>query len=157
MSIGVTLVWQMITFLLFILFTKKYVWPPLQLALKERQEKIVDGLAAAERGHHDLALAQEAAAKQIKAAKVQAAEIVENAKKQATSLVEAAKDQAREEGQRLLEKAEGDVDQMYTKAKEELRQKVANLAITGAQKILEHQVDEAANQALLNKLVSEQL
>ena len=155
MNIGLTLIGQMITFLLFVLFTKRYVWPPLQKALQERQAKIVDGLAAAERGHHDLALAQEAAAKQIKTAKGEAAEILDGAKKQAASLIDTAKEQAREEGQRLLEKAEGDVEQMFTQAREQLRKQVANIAILGAEKVLERQVDEASNQALLDKLVNE--
>lgn len=155
MNIGLTLFGQMITFLLFVLFTKKYVWPPLEKALAERQAKIAEGLAAAARGHHDLALAQSAATKQIREAKQTALHIVEEAQKQATALIEAAKERAHEEGSRLLKKSEHDVEQMVVQAKEGLRKQVSRIALLGAEKILSRHIDAAANQDLLDKLADE--
>lgn len=155
MNIGLTLFGQMITFLLFVIITKLYVFPPLLKALAQRQAKIADGLAAAARGHHDLELAQASVVKQLKEAKQTAMHIVEDAHKQAVALVEAAKEQAQEETQRLLQKAETEVEQMVAQAKEGLRSQVSNLALLGAEKILSRHIDEAANQELLDKLVEE--
>ena len=60
MNINATLFGQMITFALFTWFTMKFVWPPVMQALGERQKKIADGLAAGERGQHELVLSQSA-------------------------------------------------------------------------------------------------
>ena len=155
MNIGLTLFGQMITFLLFVLFTQRYIFPPLLSALAQRQAKIADGLAAAARGHHDLELAQAAAVKQLKEAKHNAVSIIEEAQKQATTLIESAKEQAQEEAGRLLKTAEKEVELMIDQAKETLRTQVASLAMLGAEKILLRNIDVAANQDLLSKLADE--
>lgn len=155
MNIGVTLFGQMITFLLFVMITKRYIFPPLQQALAQRQAKIADGLAAAQRGHHDLALAQASAIKQIKEAKQSALQIVDEAHKQASALIDAAKQQAQEDRHLLLQKSHSEVEQMVAQAKESLRHQVSTLALLGAEKILSRHIDKAANEELLNKLVDE--
>ena len=63
MNINLTLIGQMITFLVFVAFTMKYVWPPITKALRERQKRIAEGLAAADRGKHELELAQHKSAR----------------------------------------------------------------------------------------------
>ncbi len=155
MNINATLLGQMITFMLFILFTKKYVWPPLTQALRERQEKIADGLAAAERGHHDLALAKERAAQNLRTSKEEAAKIIEEAKKYASQIVENAKQEASVEGDKVKLRAQSDIDQMVANAQEGLRLSAAKMAIFGAGKVLSQKIDEAANQDLLDSLVRE--
>jgi F-type H+-transporting ATPase subunit b len=152
-NINLTLLGQMITFLLFVMFTKHFVWPFLQQALRERQEKIADGLAAAERGHKDLALAQENATKQIRSTKEEAAKIIEEAKKHALQIIENAKEEAVLEGDKVKTKVEADIEQMMAKAQDGLRQKAAKMALLGAEKVLGKNIDEAANQDLLDSLV----
>ena len=86
MNINLTLIGQMVFFALFVLFCMKYVWPPIMNAMKERADKIADGLAAADRASHDLELAQEKAVERLKEAKEEAereAADAENAKRAA--------------------------------------------------------------------------
>lgn len=155
MNINASLLGQMITFAIFIWFTMKYVWPPLTKALEERQQKIADGLAAAERGHHELELAQGRATEQLKEAKQQAQQIIEKAKHQAGVVIDEAKQKAKDEGLRLIESAKQEIDKEREQAKQALRQQLASLAIAGAERILAKQVDEASNAALLNDLVEQ--
>lgn len=155
MNINATLLGQMITFLLFVEFTRRFVWPFLQKALRERQEKIAEGLAAAERGHKDLALAQENATKQIRQTKEEAAKIIEEAKKHGAQIIENAKEEAVLEGDKVKAKVEADIEQMMFKAQDSLRQQAAKMALIGAQKVLAKNIDEAANQELLDSLVKE--
>ena len=54
MNINLTILGQAIAFAIFVLFCMKYVWPPLRDALTERQERIADGLSAAEKAKADL-------------------------------------------------------------------------------------------------------
>jgi F-type H+-transporting ATPase subunit b len=154
-SINLTLLGQMITFLLFVWFTKAFVWPPLIKALKERQEKIADGLAAAERGRQELVQAKEQNLLSLKKTIEEAADIIVTAKKQADNIIETARLQAKEEELRIIKQGHTEVEHMASQAKETLRKQVGALAIMGAQKILEHAVDEKAHNAMLEKLAQE--
>jgi F-type H+-transporting ATPase subunit b len=154
-NINVTLFGQMITFLLFVIFTKKFVWPPIIKALKERQGKIADGLAAAERGHHELAKAQEQIALELKQTKESASNIIVEARKQADSIVDASRQQAHEEGVRIIQQAHSEIEHMIAQAKEDLRKQVATIAMLGAEKVLERSIDAKAHQELLDKLAQE--
>lgn len=146
---------QMITFALFVWFTMKFVWPPISKALDERQDKISEGLQAAERGKRQLELAEARVSESLKEAKSQAAGILENAKSQSLKMIEEAKTQAKLEGERQLKIAQEQITQQINAAKETLRSQVATLAIQSAEKIIEKEVDAAANEALVEKLIKD--
>lgn len=155
LDINLTLVVQMLVFAAFVLFTMKLVWPPLAKALEERQEKIADGLAAAERGHKELELAQHRVKDELKQAKATSVDIIEKANKRAAQIIEEAKDAARREAQIQAKIAQEQLAQQVNHAKEELRKQVAKLAVTGAERILQREVDAKANSALLDNLIEE--
>jgi len=155
LNINLTLVVQMLVFVVFVWFTMRFVWPPLVKAMDERQAKIADGLAAAERGRRELELSQHRAKDEIKQAKAQAAEIVEKANRRGAQIVEQAKDEARQQASHLAKIAEDNIAQELNRAKEGLRQQVATLAILGAEKILQREIDKDTNRALLDNLIQE--
>lgn len=155
MDINVTLIIQMLVFLAFVWFTMKFVWPPLAKALEERQNKIADGLAAAERGRKELELAQHRVKDDLKQAKAQASDIMEKANRRASQLIEEAKEEAKLEAQRQAKIAHEQLLQEINRAKDDLRKQVANLALAGAEKILDREVDAKANSALLDNLIEE--
>lgn len=145
----------MVTFLVFIWFCYKYVWPPLLGIMQEREARIAAGLTAAEKANKDLALAQEKSDEALNDAKAQASEIVDQANKRAQQMIEDAKSQAQAEADRIKTSAQAEVDRQVSQAREELRQKVAVLAITGAEKVLEREVDKSSHDALLTQLSNE--
>jgi F-type H+-transporting ATPase subunit b len=155
MNINLTLIGQTITFFVFVWFCLKFVWPPIMQALDDRKKTIADGLAAAERGKHDLELAQVKVAEELKDAKAQAADIISQAQKRAAEIVEEAKDDARTEGERLLNAARAEIDQEVNQAREQLRTQVASLAVVGASRVLEREIDEQAHADLLNDLAAQ--
>ncbi|MCP0914881.1 MULTISPECIES: F0F1 ATP synthase subunit B [Legionella] len=155
MDINLTLVVQMLVFAAFVWFTMKFVWPPLVRALEERQDKIADGLASAERGRRELELAQHRIKDEMKQAKAQAVDIVEKANRRAAQIVEEAKNEARLEAQKIAKIAQEQIAQEVNQAKETLRKQVAALAVVGAEKILMREIDEKANSALLDNLIEE--
>ncbi len=155
MDINLTLIVQMLVFAAFVLFTMKLVWPPLAKALEERQDKIADGLSAAERGRKELELAQHRVKDELKQAKAQSSDIIDKANKRATQIIEEAKDTAKREAQIQTKLAQEQLVQQVNHAKDELRKKVAQLAISGAEKILMREVDAKANSALLDNLIEE--
>ena len=152
MSINATLIGQMITFALLVWFTMKYVWPPLMQALEERKKKIAEGLAAAEKGQHEMDLAEKRATGLLREAKDQAADIVGLAQKRAGDMIEESKQSAKEEGERIVTAARAEIDREIQKAREGLRQEFAGLAVTAAEKILRAEVDQKKHHALVDQL-----
>lgn len=155
MDLNATIIGQSIAFFIFVWFCMKYVFPPVNAILEERQKKIADGLEAADRAQRDLNLAQNRAADELREAKVKSAEIIELANKRASQIVDDAKEKAREEGLRLINGAKAEIDMEIQRAREVLRAQVAAIAIAGAEKILETSIDQAANEELVKKLASE--
>jgi F-type H+-transporting ATPase subunit b len=155
MNINATLIGQSIAFFVFVWFCLKFIWPPLINALNERRKTIADGLAAGERGQHEQELAQKRAAEVLLQAKQQASEIIGRAEKRANEIVEEAKTDAKEEGARILTAAQAEIDQEVHRARETLRAQVVSIALAGAEKVLEREIDAATHGELLNKLVAE--
>lgn len=155
MEINITLLGQLITFSVFVWFTMKFVWPPILKVMKEREQRIADGLAAAERGQQALELAQLKADEYLQEAKQQATEIIEQANKRASQLSEEAKKQIRIENERLLAIARSDIQQEWQVAQQELRAEVANLVITTTEKILAQSLDSVAQHALVKQSLEE--
>jgi len=149
MNINFTLISQALAFSIFIWFTVRYVWPPLLGAIENRQKTIADGLAAGERGKHDLELASQRSAEVLKEAKQRAAEIIVQAEKRASEIVDTAKVAAKEEGDRILIGAKAEIEHEMFSAKETLRQHTADLAVAGAAKILRREVDAKTHADLL--------
>ncbi|GHD34856.1 F0F1 ATP synthase subunit B [Parahalioglobus pacificus] len=155
MNINLTLIGQMIAFFGFVWFCMKYVWPPIMAAMAEREQKISDGLAAAERASHDLELAQEKAIERLKEAKHEAASIVESANKRANQIIEEAKVAAQTEAERVKTSARAEIEQETNRAREALRGQVATLSLVGAEKVLGATIDRDAHSELVDKLAAE--
>jgi F-type H+-transporting ATPase subunit b len=155
MNINVTLIGELIAFVVFVLFCMKYVWPPLMAAIEDRQKTIADGLAASDRAAKELELAQGKATAQLKEAKAQAAEIIEAAKKRESQLIEEAAEKAQTEREKIIASGHAEIESERNRAKEELRKQVAVLAVAGAEKILERSIDAAEHSDILDKLVAE--
>ncbi|MAZ43574.1 MAG: F0F1 ATP synthase subunit B [Legionellales bacterium] len=155
MDINATLLGQMITFLLFIWFTMKFVWPPVVKALEARKNEIAEGLAAAERGHHELSLSQDKAKTALREARDESSKLLEAARAQADKIVEDARAEAQEEAKRIVERAASEVAQMESSAREGLKKQVSSLAVAGAQKILGRTIDAQAHNDILDELVKE--
>ena len=133
----------------------KYVWPPIMAAMSEREKKISDGLAAADRASKDLELAQKKAGQSLTEAKAQAAELIEQANKRSNQIIDEAKDTARQEGDRLITAAQAEIEQEKNRVIEELRKEVATIAIAGAEKILGSSIDASKHSELLDTLAAE--
>jgi F-type H+-transporting ATPase subunit b len=155
MNINLTLIGQLLTFVVFVWFTMKYVWTPIMGALEERRKAIADGLAAGERGQHEQELAKQRAKEVLKDAKGQASDILAQAQKRAAEIVDEAKGNARLEGDRILAAAKAEIEQEANRAREHLREKVAELAVAGAEKILRKEINAAAHQDIVNSLAKE--
>nr|WP_255724923.1 F0F1 ATP synthase subunit B [Photobacterium sp. OFAV2-7] len=150
-----TLLGQAIAFFLFVVFCMKYVWPPIMEAIEDRQKKIADGLAAADRAAKDLNLAQANASEQLKEAKQTATELVEQANKRKAQIIDEAKAEALAERDKILAQGLAEIEAERNRARDDLRKQVATLAVIGAEKIIERSIDKDAHADLLNKVTAE--
>ena len=155
MNINLTLIGQLLTFVVFVWFTMKFVWTPIMGALEKRRKEIAEGLAAAERGQHEQELAKERVKGVLQDAKAQAADIVAQAQKRASEIIDEAKTNARTEGERLLHAAQADIEQETNRAREQLRQRVAELAVIGAEKILQKEINAEAHKDIVSAMANE--
>lgn len=149
MNLNATLIGQSITFLIFLWFCWKFIWPPIVNALAERRKEIADGLAAAEKGRHELELAEKGATKKLRKAKGHAAKIISQAEQRGVEIVDEAKRHAKQEAERIVAGARGEIDQQVHRAKEQLRNSVTELALQGAAQVLEREVDAGTHAELL--------
>jgi F-type H+-transporting ATPase subunit b len=152
MDITLTLFAQAIVFIAFVLFTKRFVWPPLLRAIEARQKTIADGLASAEKGRAALETSTKQADEEIKRARDRAGEIISQAEKRVSQMIDEAKNAAKEEGNREKAAAKAEIAQEVTRAREQLRDRVASLAVAGAEKILRREVDAKAHGDLLDSI-----
>lgn len=152
MNLNFTMVVQAIVFALFIWFTVKFAWPLFLSKVDARTKTIADGLAEAERGRSSLAEAQKQTDVLLKEARARAQEILASAEKSASQRVEESKAQAKTEGERLVAAAHSQIQQEVQSAKQALREQVAQLAVSGAEKILRREVDAKAHADMLNQL-----
>ena len=152
MNLNLSLVAQAITFAAFIWFTVKFVWPPMLRAIEARQKTIADGLAAAEEGKRSLETSAKQADVAIKDARSRAQDIIAQAEKRASQMIDEARTAAKEEGNREKAAAKAEIEQEVTRAREQLRDRVASLAVAGAEKILRREVDAKAHGELLESI-----
>ena len=155
MNINMTFFGQMITFALLVWFTMKFIWPPLNKAIEERQHKIAEGLAAAEQSQKNLAQAQQSVDAELRAARTKANEIIEQAHQRANQIIDQAKNDAIAEANRQKSAAEAEIAAASNRAREELRKQVSTLAVTGAEKLLKREIDANAHKALLDELAAQ--
>jgi F-type H+-transporting ATPase subunit b len=155
MNINATLIGQTIAFILFVAFCMKFVWPPIMKALEERKKAIADGLAAGEKGKYELELATRRAGEVVREAKGQANEILSQAEKRAGEVVDAAKGQAKLEAEGILVAARAEIDRERNMAREQLRVAVSTLAVAGAGRILEKEIDAKTHAKLLDAVVKQ--
>jgi F-type H+-transporting ATPase subunit b len=152
MNLNLSMLAQAITFAAFIWFTVKFVWPPMLRAIEARQKTIADGLAAAEQGKRSLETSAKQADVAINEARSRAQEIIAQAEKRSAQMSEEARNAAKAEGNREKAAAKAEIAQEVTRAREQLRDRVASLAVAGAEKILRREVDAKAHGDLLESI-----
>lgn len=152
MNINATLFVQLVVFFIGAWVTMKYIWPPLIKALEERQKKIADGLADAERGSQSLSDAQKKISQLETEARSAGQQRAADAEKQAAAIIEQARKDAESERARILAQAKADAEQEMARAKNSLRDQVAALAIAGAEQILKKEVNPQVHADLLGQL-----
>jgi F-type H+-transporting ATPase subunit b len=154
-SINATFFAQLVVFFLLVVFTMKFVWPPITKALDERAHKIADGLAAADKAKTELSAANRRVEEELAKSRNETASLLADAERRALAIIEEAKSRATEEASKIVAAAKSEADQQTVKAREALREQVAVLAVKGAEQILRKEVNASVHADLLTRLKTE--
>ena len=155
MNLNATLFAQFVVFFVLAMFTMKFVWPPLMKALDERAKRISEGLAAADKGRHELAVAEKRVQIELAQAHEETQKRIVDAERRAAEIVEEAKLHAHQEAVGIVEAARHEAAAESIRLRDVLRNDVAVLAVKGAEKILKREIDANAHADLLNQLKAE--
>lgn len=155
MDLNYTFFLQALSFAILIFFTMKFIWPPLMAAIEERQKRIAEGLAAADRSQRDLAQAEERVNELLREARGKAGEIIAQAEARANQIIDAAKNEAVAEAERQKLAALAEIESASHRAREELRQKMSMLAVAGAEKLIRREIDGNTHKVLLDELAAQ--
>ena len=155
MNINSTFFAQLVVFAILVLFTMKFVWPPIAAALDERARKIADGLAAADKAKSELSVANKRVEEELAKSRNESAVRLAEAERRAHAMIEEAKARATEEGSKIIAAAKVEAEQQTVKARETLREQVAALAVKGAEQILRKEVNAGVHADLLGRLKTE--
>jgi F-type H+-transporting ATPase subunit b len=153
-DITVTLIIQMLVFMIFVWVVMKFIWPIILGAMNEREKKIAAGLAAAEQGQKDLSEAKSRADEVIKEARTRALAIESQARTQANQILDEARKAASLEGEKALAQAKGQIELESNRARDSLRGQVVSLAVAGAKRVLEKEIDQKTHGELLDQIAA---
>jgi F-type H+-transporting ATPase subunit b len=146
---------QLISFLVFIILLWRLGGGPISRMLDQRQDKIREGMEAADRMKAEL---QATAAKNeevLRQARADAQQILTDARATGDAQIARAKDEAERQGEEYLARARQTLQSETETARQQLRQEVADLAIMAATKIVRKELDPAAQARLIEETLSE--
>lgn len=150
-----TFVAELIAFLIILGVVARYILPPVQKAMRERQQLIRQQVEDADEARRKLAEAQEAYKNALTEARVAAAEIRETARAEAQRTAEELRAQAQEEQARIVARGEEQLTRQRTAIVRELRAEIGTLALELSEKIVDQRLaDEAQVRATVDAFIA---
>jgi F-type H+-transporting ATPase subunit b len=150
---GATFIAELVAFLVVLWFVWKYVLPPLNRMLSERQEAIRSELAAADQAKADAEAADADRRAALDHARAEARRIVEQAQHTAERLTEEARSRGQGEYERLVSGAEAELRLARQRALEEAAQRLGELVVEVVERIIGREMDAAAHRDLIDEAV----
>lgn len=155
MNINLTLIGQMITFTIFVIFTMRFIWPPLEQSMRNRKVRIAEGLSFTERAEKELQTAKNNAFTIIQQAKIQAKKIIDHANMRAAEIDKQAKENAVNDVNRIRQSMNNEVIVQKQMIKQQLRKEVVAIAVSIAEKLIQYNINTRSHSKFLEQIVSE--
>ena len=146
--------WTLIVFLVLLWILSKFAFGPITAAVRSREQALEDAIAAAKKDRDDAAKLLEEHKRQIEAARGDAQRLIAEGRAAAETMRGQMLDLTRTQQQELLDRARRDIDAEKVKAIDELRREAVDLAIAGASKVIEKNLDDAGNRALVESYLA---
>ena len=143
------MVWTLIIFIVLLFVLSRYAFGPLTRAVAARERSLQDAIDAAQRDREAAAklLAEHQAA--IEAARDEAQKLIADGRVVSEKMRADLLETTRKEQQDMLERARRDIEAEKDKAIAQLRREAVDLALAGAGKVIERNLDSAGNRQLV--------
>jgi len=152
-NLNATILGQAVSFIFFVWFCMKYIWPPIIFAIEKRQKNVEESLTSLNKAKEEFLIIQEKMNEKVKESKKKAACIINEANKQKLIILENAKNIALEETKKIFLRNKLEIDAKILQARRKLHQEIADLSVSIASKIIQKNIQKDENKDLINKLI----
>jgi len=152
---NLTLVVEVVVFLGVLWILSRYVYPPLDTAIRARQQKIAQSIHDAEQLRVDVESGRQRAREELQEARRQAQAILAQAQKLGEDLREELRTRGRQDQETMLARARAELEQERRRAVDDLRRQVADLAVAAAGRVLATELDPATHARLVEHALAE--
>lgn len=155
LSLNLTFPVEIVVFLVLLYLLSRYVFPPIDKALRSRQQLIARSLSEAEQARREVEEAKKKERADLAEARHQAQEILDRAQKLGEELREELRQKGREEQEAMLTRARAELAQEREKAVTQLRNQVADLVLMATTKVLQEELDPKRQRRLIDEALGE--
>lgn len=155
LSLNLTFPVEIVVFLFLLYLLSRYVFPPIDKALRARQQLIARSLSEAEEARREVEEARKKERADLAEARHQAQEILDRAQKLGEELREELRQKGREEQEAMLTRARAELAQEREKAVSQLRNQVADLVLMATTKVLQEELDPKRQRRLIDEALGE--
>jgi F-type H+-transporting ATPase subunit b len=145
--------WTLIIFVLLLFLLSRFAFKPLVAAVEAREQSLEEAIQGAKRDREEAArlLAEQRAA--LDASRGEAQKLLADGRAASERMRAELLEQTRVQQQELLERARKDIDAERDRAIADLRREAVDLAIAGASKVIERNLDDSSNRQLVEKFL----
>ncbi|HEY4658260.1 MAG TPA: F0F1 ATP synthase subunit B [Gemmatimonadaceae bacterium] len=151
---GGLMAWTLVVFVALFLVLGKFAFGPITAAVERREKALEDALAFARKDRDDAAKLLEEHRKRIESARGEAQRFIAEGRAAAEAMRGEMLEQTRQQQQELLQRARRDIESEKSKAIDVLRREAVDLAIAGASKVIERNLDDAGNRRLVERYLA---
>jgi F-type H+-transporting ATPase subunit b len=148
--------WNLLAFLIVFFILKKFAWPQIIKALKQREESIANSLATAEKVRAEMAQMKSENEALLAKAREERGQILKEARDTKDKIINEAKEQAKVEANKIIAEAQAAINTQKMAALTEVKNQIGSLVIEVSRKLLKKELSgKDAQEAHIKELVDE--
>ena len=149
------IIWGSIAFVVLFIALKKKAYPQVKKGMEARTERIRSTLAEADKAKDEAQSILDQYRRQLDDAKSESSRIIEEARQAADKIRQDLRKQAEDEVAEVKQRAQDDITAQANRAMADLQARVSLMVIELAEKVVEKNLDEEANKALIDRFIRE--
>lgn len=148
------IIWTLVSFFILLILLSKVAYPQILKAMKKREETIQQQLEEAQKTKGAAEKILEDYKRQLAEARAEAQKLINEGKELGESMRKEIIQKAQEESHQIVKRAQEEIELQKQKAIIELQEKIADLSIMAASKVINKSLDSEDNRRLVDEYVS---
>ena len=146
---GGLMFWTLMIFIVLLFLLSRFAFPPILAAVEQRERALEQAIEGAKRDREEAARLLQEHRTQIEGARGDAQRLIAEGRAVGEKLRAEMIEQTRAQQQEMLERARREIEGERDRAIEQLRREAIDLAIAGASKVIEKDLDDQSNRRLV--------